>query len=420
MSLNWTKAAGSNHGVDTPHGSYAAVRKSGRHYLVFGGKNAFGAPEPIVLGSDTLAKVKVLAEKHYTQITQAATPAQTTDPLPDRITPPEGTPIPQGDPNPNPNGPDVSRGQPDAPTAVPAGNPDRPEAGREATNVSVPLTPLTEVQYMPAVFQKTKAPSKAKAKKSRQNATKNKAKAAATQAAAPAANGDKVHLPAPLSPKQRPDGLAMVVDPATVGAMPPAGTDPSQVHEWAEALRDDYEADGKLLTVKGLIALARAALGDDAGPVVRQVKAIYADEYAAEKAGKAPPANEVKAKGKRGRPKSANPRQAPVFEDVKVKPNKSGVEVEAKKSLSGKVYARVFGLPYKSVIRWMGYDKWTYPEAVDVLTKLDLMKFTAGHSQDHVRNNLSSGRHGDDGWVGPLPKLTKEQKDALRAMKPKA
>lgn len=78
--------------------------------------------------------------------------------------------------------------------------------------------------------------------------------------------------------KERPQNLTRVDTPAgrdlTGGG--PAGNSPAEVTAWAEALRDSFEAKGKLLTVRGIVRAARSAGAVEAIPVIKE---IYADEY---------------------------------------------------------------------------------------------------------------------------------------------
>ncbi len=443
MPLNWTKDTSKKgdpiHFAASPNGlSYVIARRNSRAEL-FAVTDVTDRSSANKLGTGTVNAMKEKAQFHTDMLAVAnahdntnpnegtvfVQPSQITQTNSELITP-QDAPEVVNDPEPAPDSPEATDAIVDATNPVS----NQPEE-------AIPMARLTDatvqVATMPSVAQKTKtSPAVAKAKAKKEAAkkeavvkTKVKAKTSTNGTVTdtiPIGGGmsvDVIEVLTPtLTPKKRPFGkLRKVPDPATTAVISPDGIDPEAVFSWAETQRDDFEADGKLLTPTGLIKLATATLeGDSLKTVTDAIKSIYKDEYAKEKA-------DAKGKGN-DKPTNDPPRKRanPDMADAKVKDNNFNIPVGAKRSPSGKVYATIFDHKARAVVRWMGQDGWTYDEAVSALTKLDLWKFFKDTKTDHVSNNLASGKRGDKkdgGWVGDVPKLSGEEAKALKALKSK-
>lgn len=191
-----------------------------------------------------------------------------------------------------------------------------------------------------------------------------------------------------LKPATRPAGLI----PVEAIDNPPPILDPSEagVFDWAESLRDDLQTEGKLATVRGLVLAARAASKGDPVKAVRAVKSLYAPD------GKA----------------------------VELGPNQTDIPVSGRVSPSGRSQIKIFNHPIRPVMRWMGFENWSFAEAVAALKKMGVEgwwgeKRRAGILPTTLKDQLKSGRKGDDGWAGPMPKLSKDEIAKLRALRAK-
>lgn len=72
----------------------------------------------------------------------------------------------------------------------------------------------------------------------------------------------------------------------------------------------------------------------------------------------------------------------------------------------------VFGIPATHVIRWMAYKGWTREQIETVvLQKMGLQIMSATFDAQIV-----SGKKGDEGSHGPIPKLTKDQEQSLKEL----
>lgn len=199
-------------------------------------------------------------------------------------------------------------------------------------------------------------------------------------------------LPQPAS---RPGSLRRVIAPAGEPPIVLGGHGIRDVFVWCEALRDWHQNKGELLTVPALFVYA-GYMGSNRDEVRKHIADIYHEEAEMEKL--------LNKKLIRGELKTTTNGKATVVANDEEKHitlgNKGGKRFD------------MFGHPITAVLRWMGKNGWTVPEARKAL---DSMGF-AGVANPTLSAQIAAGKKPDNPRGEPA-QLTEEQASKLNEAK---
>ncbi len=198
-----------------------------------------------------------------------------------------------------------------------------------------------------------------------------------------------------MMPRIRDNRMSRIIAAAgACPAPPPAAKNANRdnVLEWAEDLRDVYEAEGKYLSVLAIRLWSP-------GYIWAFIRDIFAAEYDAE--------NALLIREVRGQAASVAEQTVSAAE-----PQAKHVNVPASDGGGKKARRELYGIPLSSIIRWMGNLGWTKEAAQSVLTKKGIDIVPHGT----ITSQLASGKLGDKGPRGPLAKLTKAQEEELKSL----